>query len=44
MIRSIVVLPEPDGPNSATNEPLGASTVTSSRTRLFPKRFVIFLA
>ena len=38
MIRSSVVLPEPDGPISATSSPLGTSRVTSSRAVKVPKR------
>ncbi len=30
MMRKSVVLPEPDGPNSATSEPCGTSRLTSS--------------
>src|SRR5215510_13760313 len=33
MIRSSVVLPDPDGPSNASSCPLGTSRVTSSRAR-----------
>jgi len=39
-IRSVVVLPQPDGPSSATSSPDAASSVSSETARTSPKRFV----
>src|SRR5437868_2530589 len=43
MIRSSVVLPEPDGPSSASNSPLATFSSTSSSAVKAPNRFTIFL-
>ncbi len=40
IIRSIVVLPEPDGPSSAKNSPAAMSSDTSSTAVTVPKRLV----
>src|SRR5579871_5104979 len=42
MTRRSVVFPDPDGPRSASRQPLGASTLTLSSARNLPKRFVTF--
>ena len=42
MMRSSVVLPEPDGPSSATNRPRGISRSTASRAAKCPNFFVIW--
>src|SRR5678815_218930 len=39
MMRKSVVLPEPDGPSSATSWPAGMSRLRSSQTTVAPKRF-----
>ena len=39
MMRSSVVLPEPEGPSSATSSPAGMSRLRSSQTTVAPKRF-----
>src|SRR6478672_10042768 len=39
MMRKRVVLPEPDGPSSATSWPAGMSRLRSSQTTVRPKRF-----
>src|SRR5690349_14676456 len=44
MIRKSVVFPDPDGPKSATSDPVGASTVTPSSAAKSPNRFDTFLA
>ena len=41
MIRSSVVLPEPDGPSSATSRPRGISRSTSSSAVKLPNRLVM---
>ena len=41
MIRSSVVLPEPDGPSSATNSPRGTSKLTSWSAVKTPKRLLM---
>ncbi len=38
-MRSIVVLPEPDGPSNEKNSPAEMSTETSSTATTFPKCF-----
>src|SRR6266576_936300 len=43
MIRRIVLLPDPDGPNSATSWPAGTSNVTPSTAWNRPNRFERFL-
>src|SRR6478672_10606397 len=43
MIRSSVVLPEPDGPSSAKSEPLGTSRLTLSSAVKVPKCLLMFL-
>ena len=40
MMRSNVVLPQPDGPNKATSSPLGTSSVTSLSALKSPKFFL----
>src|SRR5262245_30014399 len=40
MIRSSVVLPEPDGPSNATGSPCGTVRLTSRRAVKLPNRFV----
>jgi hypothetical protein len=42
MIRSRVDLPLPLGPSSATSEPVGTSSDTSSSATKSPKRFEMF--
>src|SRR3989442_4814899 len=39
-MRSVVVLPQPDGPRSVANAPFGTSNDTSSTAVTPPKRFV----
>ena len=39
-IRSVVVLPQPDGPSSAKNEPRGTVSVTSSTATNEPNTLV----
>src|SRR5215213_769791 len=39
-IRSVVVLPQPDGPSSAKNDPCGTVSVRSSTAVKSPKRLV----
>src|SRR5215212_7285284 len=39
-IRRVVVLPHPDGPSSAKNEPCGTVTDRSSTATKLPNRFV----
>ena len=41
MIRSSVVLPEPDGPSSATSSPVATLRLTSRRAVNVPKVFVM---
>src|SRR5437899_8397044 len=41
-MRSVVVLPQPDGPRSVANEPLGTSNETSSTAAALPNRLVIW--
>src|SRR5438270_5156666 len=41
MIRSSVVLPEPEGPSSATSSPVFTSRLTSSSAVKLPNRFVM---
>ena len=41
MMRSSVVLPEPDGPSSATSEPCGTSRLTLSTATKSPNRLVM---
>src|SRR5258708_5717592 len=43
MIRSKVVLPDPDGPSKANKQPLGTSRLTRSRATYLPKRLQTFL-
>src|ERR1700712_1425550 len=43
MIRSNVVLPEPDGPSSASNSPLATLRSTSSSAANAPNFFTMFL-
>ena len=43
MIRSSVVLPEPDGPSSASNSPLPTFRSTSSSAAKAPNFFTMFL-
>src|SRR5690349_18719566 len=43
MMRRSVVLPQPDGPSSATSFPLGTSTLTSLTAQKLPNVFVTFL-
>src|SRR5260370_34109048 len=43
MIRSSVVLPEPDGPSSASNSPLATFRSTPSRAANAPNFFTIFV-
>src|SRR5579872_926332 len=43
MILSKVVLPQPDGPKSASRLPVGTSTLTRSRAENLPKRLLISL-
>src|SRR5690606_30541048 len=43
MIRSSVVLPQPEGPSSAVNSPAGKSRETSSSATKSPKRLWICL-
>ena len=40
MMRSSVVLPEPDGPSSATSSPAGMSRFRLSQTTVSPKRLL----
>src|SRR5262245_37737013 len=40
MMRSRVVLPEPDGPSSATSSPAGMSRLMLSQTTVRPKRLL----
>ena len=42
MMRSSVVLPEPDGPRSASSAPLGASMLTPFSAWNEPNRFRTF--
>ena len=42
-IRSVVVLPHPEGPSSAKNEPLGIVSVKSSTAVKSPYDFVILV-
>src|SRR2546422_970358 len=42
-MRRSVVLPEPDGPRSASNVPPGTSRLTLSRARKRSNRFVTFV-
>src|ERR1035437_1267367 len=42
-MRSVVVLPHPDGPSNAKNEPSGITRSKSSTATNSPKRFVRFL-
>src|ERR1700722_16611588 len=44
MIRRMVLLPEPEGPRSATSCPAGTSNETSFTAWNDPKRFVRFFA
>src|SRR5262245_36746603 len=44
MMRSRVVLPDPDGPSSATSWPAGHSTETLSRATKSPNRFDTLVA
>src|SRR5713101_1673318 len=39
-MRRVVVFPQPDGPRSVANAPLGTSNETSSTAAALPKRFV----
>src|SRR5207245_2182722 len=41
-MRRVVVLPQPDGPRSVANEPLGTSNETSSTAAALPNRLVIW--
>ena len=41
MIRSSVVLPEPEGPSSATNSPVATERLTSLSAVKTPKVFVM---
>ena len=43
MIRSSVVLPEPEGPSSASSEPAGTSRLTLSSAWKLPNRLLMFL-
>src|SRR6266567_2503698 len=43
-MRSVVVLPQPDGPRSVANDPRGTSNETSSTAALVPKRFVMWVS
>src|ERR1700710_1953959 len=42
MMRSSVVLPEPDGPSSASSSPLATLRSTSSSAANAPNRFTMF--
>ncbi len=43
MMRSRVVLPEPEGPSSATSSPSPMSRLRLSQTTVAPKRLLRFL-
>ena len=41
IMRSVVVLPQPEGPSSVTNAPVGTTrSMLSTATMLWPKRLV----
>src|SRR5437868_6527932 len=44
IIRSVVVLPQPDGPSRQTTSPAATLRSTSRTARKLPKRFVIRLS
>jgi hypothetical protein len=43
-MRKVVVLPHPDGPRRAKNDPLGTVSVRSSTATKSPKRFVTLVS
>ena len=43
-MRRVVVLPQPEGPSSVTNAPVGTTrSMLSTATMLWPKRLVTWL-